>query len=133
MISNAGNKKISASQLPNMSATIVGWFQPITFVKLSRAIVDFEQVVTETKIDTQGVVQVYKPEPLEIQQYGTQSWVWQDMHCLPNVSLKTDDLIIYKNVKYKVLFKKDYTEYGYVEYMLCETFEGAQKWRGVNR
>lgn len=124
-IVSAGKRKLSRSNLPNMSQTIIGWFQPITFVKLTRTVVDYEQVLTDTKINTQGVVQPYKPEPLEIQQYGTQSWIWQDMHCLPDVTLNTDEIIIYQNVKYKVLYKKDYTEYGYVEYMLCETFEGA--------
>lgn len=124
-ITGAGKRKLSQSNLPNMSQTIIGWFQPITFVKLSRSVVDYEQVLTETRINTQGVVQPYKPEPLEIQQYGTQSWIWQDMHCLPNVTLKTDEIIVYQNIRYKVLYKKDYTEYGYVEYMLCETFEGA--------
>jgi len=124
-ITGAGKRKLSQSNLPNMSQTIIGWFQPITFVKLSRSVVDYEQVLTETRINTQGVVQPYKPEPLEIQQYGTQSWIWQDMHCLPDVTLKTDEIIVYQNIRYKVLYKKDYTEYGYVEYMLCETFEGA--------
>ena len=124
-ITGAGKRKLSQSNLPNMSQTIIGWFQPITFVKLSRSVVDYEQVLTETRINTKGVVQPYKPEPLEIQQYGTQSWIWQDMHCLPNVTLKTDEIIVYQNIRYKVLYKKDYTEYGYVEYMLCETFEGA--------
>ena len=124
-ITGAGKRKLSQSNLPNMSQTIIGWFQPITFVKLSRSVVDYEQVLTETRINTQGVVQPYKPEPLEIQQYGTQSWIWQDVHCLPNVTLKTDEIIVYQNIRYKVLYKKDYTEYGYVEYMLCETFEGA--------
>ena len=124
-ITGAGKRKLSQSNLPNMSQTIIGWFQPITFVKLSRSVVDYEQVLTETRSNTQGVVQPYKPEPLEIQQYGTQSWIWQDVHCLPNVTLKTDEIIVYQNIRYKVLYKKDYTEYGYVEYMLCETFEGA--------
>ena len=124
-ITGAGKRKLSQSNLPNMSQTIIGWFQPITFVKLSRSVVDYEQVLTETRINTRGVVQPYKPEPLEIQQYGTQSWIWQDMHCLPDVTLKTDEIIVYQNIRYKVLYKKDYTEYGYVEYMLCETFEGA--------
>lgn len=125
MISNANKNKITNTALPNMSQTIIGWFQPITFVKISRTIVDYEQVLAETKIDTAGVVQIYKPEPLEIQQFGTRSWVWQDMHCLPDVILNTDDIIIYKNTRYKVLFKKDYKEYGYVEYMLCEAFDGG--------
>lgn len=124
-IVSAGKRKLSQSNLPNMSQTIISWFQPITFVKLARTVVDYEQVITETNINTKGVVQPYKPEPLEIQQYGTQSWIWQDMHCLPDVTLNTDEIIIYQNVRYKVLYKKDYTEYGYVEYMLCETFEGA--------
>lgn len=122
-ISNGKNNIISNNLLPNMSETIMSWFQSITFTLITRTVVDYDVVETKSLIKTQGVVQPYKPEPLEIQTAGTRSWSWQQIHCLPDVILNNGDYIIYKDVRYKVLYKKDYSEYGYVEYMLCEGFE----------
>lgn len=106
-----------------MSQTIIDWFQPITFGVVSYTVVDFEKVESVEYVDTQGVVQPYRPEPLEIQTAGVRSWVWQQIHCLPDLILRPNDFIYYNDVKYKVLFKNDYQAYGYVEYMLCEAFE----------
>lgn len=123
-ISNGKNLNISNSSLPNMSQTIVGWFQPITFGLITYSLVDFENQETVTYIDTQGVVQPYRPEPLEIQAAGDVSWSWLQVHCLPDLILKNGSYVYYNGVKYKVLSKSDYRAYGYVEYMLTETFEG---------
>lgn len=122
-IVNAASKKITASSnLPNMSQTIVGWFQPITIGIVSETIEDYQRFVSIKYINTQGVVQPYKPEPLEIEKAGVNSWEWQMIHCLPDLILRDDDIIVYHNKRYKVLFKKDYSEYGYVDYTVCETF-----------
>jgi hypothetical protein len=122
MIKNGRNTKLGTYNLPDMSQTITSWFQPLTVGIITRIVVDFEQIEQIEYVDTEGVVQPYKPEPLEIQQAGVQTWVWQQIHCLPNLILRTNDVIEYLGKRYKVLFKNDYRCYGYLEYMLCETF-----------
>lgn len=123
MINNAKNAKIGASgNLPNMSQTIVGWFQPLVFGVVSSELVDYERVVTIHSVSTQGVVQPYKPEPLEIQTAGVRSWSWLMIHCLPDLQLYNNEFIFYENVKYKVLMRNDYSKYGYMEYIVCESF-----------
>lgn len=123
-INNAGKNKVgSNSKLPNMSNTILGWFQPITFGIIRTSIVDYEKVITIDYVDTQGVVQPYKPEPLEIQQAGVRSWSWLMIHCLPDLQLFNNEYIMYENVRYKILQKNNYNKYGYIEYIACEAFE----------
>lgn len=125
MISNAGNKKINQNNnLPNMSSTIVGWFLPIRIGIVSRGITDYEQTKSVKWIDTQGVVQQYKTQDLEITKAGDRSWDLLQIHCLPDLQLENDDLIIYKNVLYKVMNNNNYSDYGYMEYICVETFLG---------
>ena len=123
-INSAGKSKIGANgKLPNMSMTIIDWFQPITFGIIKTTVVDYEKKITIDYVDTQGVVQPYKPEPLEIQQAGVRSWSWLMIHCLPDLQLYNNEYIMYENVRYKILQRNDYNKYGYIEYIACEAFE----------
>lgn len=122
-IQNAKDKNISGySHLPNMSSTIVGWFLPIKIGIVTRTIVDYEQVESVEWVETQGVVQQYRTENLEITKAGDRSWDMLQIHCLPNLILENDNLIIYKGIKYKVMNNNNYSDYGYMEYICCETF-----------
>lgn len=123
-IINANSLKLGASgHLPNMSQTIIGWFQPITFGVVTRTVSDYEGVETVTQVQTEGVVQPYKPEPLEIELAGSRSWNWQMIHCLPNLTLENNQFIYYKGTKYKVMQVQKYDEYGYRQYNICETYD----------
>ena len=123
-IVNAGSKKFgTGGGLPNMSQTIIGWFQDITFGVVTRTQQDFETVETIQQVKTRGVVQPYKPEPLEIQLAGTRSWNWQMIHCLPELTLENNQFIYYQGVKYKVMQVLKYDEYGYRQYNICETYD----------
>ena len=129
MIQNGKNLKLnnSNSNLPNMSNTIVGWFLNITFDVVERVLdgADYVNSIVKT-INTKGVVQPPRDEDLKILPEGTWSWEWLMLHCLPNVDIKTNQYIIYDNKTYKVMAKKDFTKYGYIRYMILES------WRANN-
>ena len=123
-IFNANSLKIGASGgLPNMSQTIIAWFQPIVFGVVTRAVVDYETQETVQQVHTRGVVQPYKPEPLEIEMAGSRSWNWRMVHCLPDLTLENNQYIYYEDVKYKVVQVLKYDEYGYRQYNICETYD----------
>jgi hypothetical protein len=63
MIKNGRNTKLGTYNLPDMSQTITSWFQPLTVGIITRIVVDFEQIEQIEYVDTEGVVQPYKPEP----------------------------------------------------------------------
>lgn len=125
MIKNGKDIKLSNinSALPNMSNTISGWFLNITLSIVERTMQGADWVNTVTRvIKTKGVVQPPRDEDLKILPEGTWSWEWLMLHCLPNVDIKTNQYIIYDDKTYKVMAKKDYTKYGYIQYTLLESW-----------
>lgn len=117
--------------LPNMVQTIQGWFQPVEFEVITRSLADGGDGVdwvseTVTLIKTQGVVRPPSDKDLKILPEGTWAWEWLQIHCLPNVELNTNQFVIYKEKRYKVMAKKDWTEYGYIRYTLLEAFQAEQ-------
>lgn len=123
--------------LPNMAQTIQGWFQPVEFEVITRSLADDGDGVdwvpeTVTLIKTQGVVRPPSDKDLKILPEGTWAWEWLQIHCLPNVELNTNQFVIYKEKRYKVMAKKDWTEYGYIRYTLLEAFQAEQLEGGVS-
>lgn len=124
MISNGSNKLVGASVgLPNMSQTIIGWFQPIIFGIVEKTLVDFEEVKTITPVNTQGVVQPAGYEILDIMPEGDRNWDIQEVHCLPNIQVKVGEFIYWNDLKYRILKRENFSEYGYMHYIVREAFE----------
>lgn len=111
--------------LPNMSETLFSWFQEMTFSKLEKTVVNFQNVEVKTSFTTKGVKQPMAPEAIQMKPEGQRSWKWVTIHCLPDLILKTDELVIYLDVQYRVKEKLDYKEYGYLEYHLVEDYDGT--------
>lgn len=122
---------LNNSPLPNMSQTIVSWFQDITFNVVTRGLtndgdgVDWVPESVQT-INTQGVVRPPSDKDLKILPEGTWAWEWLQIHCLPNVQLDTNQYVEYENKRYKVMAKKDWSKYGYIRYTLLEAFQAEQ-------
>lgn len=112
------------SQLPNMSSTIISWFLDISFYTVERTMQGAEWIEAQgTELKTKGVVQPPSNEQLKILPEGSWSWQWLWVHCLPDLQLETNQFIYYDGVKYKVMAKKDWSKYGYVEYQLLEAYQ----------
>lgn len=110
--------------LPNMSATITGWFLDVVFYTVKRVMEGAEWVeVQGEELKTKGVVQPPRDKDLKILPEGTWGFEWLMVHCLPSLALEINQFIYYDNKKYKVMAKKDWSKYGYVRYMLLEAFQ----------
>ena len=115
------------SQLPNMSETITSWFLNISFYTVKRELVGADwKEVPDKELKTKGVVQPPSNEDLKIMPEGSWSWKWQWVHCLPDLQLETNQFVIYDGIKYKVMGKRDWSKYGYVEYHLLEAFQAER-------
>ena len=130
-IANANKRTISqimGGNLPNMSETIKGWFQPLTFRYVTRTLDDngIWHNGEEQTIKTLGVVQPPRDIDLKILPEGTWNWEWQLLHCLPDVNLEVDQFVVYENIEYKVMQVKPWQKYGYRRYLLLEAFKAAQ-------
>ena len=118
MITNAMNVNLSiaSSHLPNLSGPVTKWFLNITFTLITKTVSAGEVSETESDTKTQGVVQNLDSKQLQIKPEAQRAWTWKMIHCLPNLQLDVDDILIYNTVRYRVMNVKDYSEYGYMEY-----------------
>lgn len=124
MIINAKDKPISlaSSNLPNMGLAVRRWFQKLKFGVIKKTQLNgyTQEVVTE--LDSFGVRVPFTPEQLKILKEGERSWNWSTLYCNVDLILNTDDRVIIKGVKYRVMGKTDYTEYGYLQYDVIEDY-----------
>lgn len=109
--------------LPNLSGPVKAYLQKITFDLVSKSIVDYEEKETRTTITTRGVRQPIDPQKLQITKEGQRAWKYECLHLLPKPQIKIDDVVIFNGVQYRVIEKYDCTEYGYIEYIIAQTFE----------
>lgn len=125
MIKNAANisLKNSFNTLPDVSDVLPDWFQKLTFKKVHKVQVDYETVESLETIETEGVRQPMSAQRLELKPEGQRAWRWETIHCLPDVKLKVDDIIIFDNIRYRVMNRWNWSEYGYLEYEICQAFE----------
>jgi hypothetical protein len=125
-IINAKKTKINSySHLPNMADTLTDWFLDIDMIKITKSVVDFEVVETEKAIKFKGVVQNLDSKQLQLKPEGQRAWSWKMIHCHSSLELNVDDIIIYGDVRYRVMNLLDYKEYGYLEYHIVKDFENG--------
>ena len=126
MIMNGKDFKIGAqNNLPDVSDALLDWFQNMTFDLISKAITDYDLTETATTISTKGVRQPFSAQQLSIKPEGQRAWKWETLHCLPNVKLNPDDVVVFNGVRYRVMEKLDYSEYGYLEYHIIQDYTAA--------
>src|SRR4051812_45508633 len=105
-----------------MSATLQNWFQPMTFTRLVKTVVNYKVVETLTNYDFHGVIQAFSPQQVSMRPEGQRNWKWFKVHADPGLTLEPDEVITYQGVKYRVMSKLDYSLYGHVEYDLIQDF-----------
>ena len=123
MIINAKDKPLIYSGLPQVGEVLPSWFQTMTFDVVTKTIVNYEVKETLTTITTQGVRQPMSAQQLSIKPEGQRAWRWETLHCLPDVKLQVDDIVIFDGIKYRVMQRWNWAEYGYLEYHICQAYE----------
>jgi len=126
-IINAKDKPLTYTGLPQVGEVLPSWFQTLTFELVTKSLIDYEVQETLQTITTQGVRQPMSAQQLAIKPEGQRAWKWETMHCLPDVKLRVDDIILFNGVKYRVMERWDWSEYGYLEYHICQAYEGEQE------
>jgi len=127
MIKNAKDTPLAqqTAGLPNVSAAMTGWFQPMEFIQICKQKIDGYVQEISTKVKTRGVRQPFTARQLEIKPEGQRSWRWETMHCLPDVILKPDDKIYFDGIDYRVMQQYDWKEYGYVQYDIVQGYSNC--------
>lgn len=127
MINNAGSRTLDSvgdtNGLPNVSAAVVKWFKPLSFVLITKENIVGHVSESGVEVNTLGVWQPLNARQVSYKPEGQRDWDWIQMHCLPDVVLKMDDVVV-RNRSYRVNAIKDYRQYGYIEYHLVEDVSG---------
>ena len=111
------NRTLNCS-IPNMANTLSSWECPLTLIKITQDIVEGDVVTQEEKIDFLGVVQELSLEQLQFLPEGQRSWrhIW--IHAKAStLNLQTGSKIIFNNDRFKILSVKNYSIYGFIEYL----------------
>lgn len=116
---------INNPNLPNMQSALLSWYVPMTFDVVTKTVQAGQVIETMVPVTFKGVMQELTSARLLLKPEGQRTWRWKWLHASPTLQLKNDDVVIYDGTQYRVMAKKDYREYGYLEYELCEDWTGA--------
>ncbi len=111
--------------LPDVGDVLMDWFQELTFTKITKTVVNYENVEAETEYTMHGVRQPLNAQQLEMKPEGQRRWRWEMIHALPTVELFNDDVVVFDGVRYRVKDKWNWKEYGFIEYHIVEDYEAA--------
>lgn len=126
-IKNAANTPLNENSgtLPDVSGAMLNWFQPMIFGIVSKVISGFQVVESMVEINFMGVWQPLSGRQLMLKPEGQRAWSWWWLHSDPSLDLKVDDVVVYKSKQYRVMAKKNYSLYQYIEYHLVTDWTGS--------
>lgn len=108
--------------VPNLSTAILGWLQKMTIGKVTKTTVNFKVVEAVVDVETKAMIQPMSAQSLKVKPEGQRSWPWYTLHCIYEY-FDLDDVIVYNDVRYRVMAKHNYKLYGYMEYEIVEGFK----------
>lgn len=131
-IGNAANIPLNLQQgtIPNMGSALLDWFQKITFGQITKETIGFQLVETVVDIEFWGIIQPLSGRQLAIKPEGERSWNWISLitQAAPSnaiTSLNVDDVVIWNGRQTRVMAKKNYALYGFIEMDLVQDWAGS--------
>ena len=115
----------AALALPSLYASIVGWFRPLVLGRVTKTVVDFETKEVFREFRCMGVIQPFGVQELNMKPEGQGKWNWQMLHTTRDVNLLNDERFVLRGTPFRVMRKKDYSDYGYVVYELTQDYTKA--------
>lgn len=115
----------TGGNLPQVQGAMQTWFRPMTFMIVAKVIKNYLVKETGTVVDFLGVWQVLSAQKLMMKPEGQRQWKWFMVHAETSLILDPDMVITYNGTQYRVESKRDYKEYGYVEYHLYQDYTGV--------
>lgn len=126
-IAMAANLPVYAKSgtVPDMSGAIGDYYQPMIFQRVAKIVEGFQVVETGTQYSFQGTIQPLTQRQLMLLPEGERAWTWFMLHADPSLTLQVDEVVIYKGKQTRVMGRKDFFLYGYVEYGLVQDWTGS--------
>ena len=112
--------------LPQMDEAITGFFYPLVFTHMQKQLIEGLLQEIPIEIRTLGVRQPFKSQQLRMLPEGQRAWKWENIHCLPDVVLRPDDIIKIGRTPYRVMERFDFSPYGYMQYVIQSDYKGTK-------
>ncbi len=122
---NAVPINFKTGTVPDVSGALKDWFQPMIFTRLTKTVTGFEAVEIGATSAFQGIIQPFSARQLLLKPEGQRAWTWFTLHADPVLTLQVDDVVLYRGVQTRVMTRKNYVLYGYVEYEIVQDWAGA--------
>lgn len=103
--------------LPNLSRTVLRFAQPVTLKTIVQTVINHRPVNTPTDSTIKATIIPATSETLKSLTID-ESLTYFTMFA--TIAIKPNDRIIYQAKTYKVVQDKDYSDYGYSEYVIEE-------------
>jgi hypothetical protein len=111
--------------VPDVSGALQDYFQPMTFTLVTKVTSAFQVIETGNAISFRGTIQPFTARQLLLKPEGQRAWSWFWLHADPVLTLQVDDVVIWNGKQTRVMARKNYQLYGYVEYELVQDWTGA--------
>lgn len=112
--------------LPNMANGVAMFLQVMkVFVVTKKQVMGYTEEETECVI-TKAVRVPLNPKQLEIKPEGQRAWSWSQLHTLTDLKIRVDDIVIIRDIRYRVMAINNYAEYGFYDYHLVEDYNNEQ-------
>jgi hypothetical protein len=105
-----------------MTEAMSNWYQPITFVLITKETINFQVVETRAEIMFNGVVESITPTALMIKPEGQRNWNYINVWVSGSIDLKNDDQFLYQSKVYRVTMENDWSPYGYQQFECVEDY-----------
>lgn len=111
--------------VPDVSGALQEYYQDMTFEPVGKIVNGFQVVETGSPVTFRGTVQPFTERQLLLKPEGQRAWSWFLIHSDPVLSLNVDDVILWRGKQTRVMARKDYQLYGFVEYHAVQDWTGA--------
>lgn len=126
-INNAANQPLfqKAGTVPDVSGALQDYFQAMVFTLVRKLVVGFQALETPLPINFRGVVQPATDRQLLLKPEGQRAWTWFTLHSDPTLTLQVDDVVEWLGKQTRIMSRKDFMLYGYIEYTMVQDWIGA--------
>lgn len=111
--------------VPDVSGALQDYFQPMVFTMVTKSTVGFQVLEVGSSLNFQGILQPFTERQLFLKPEGQRAWTWFLLHADPTLTLQVDDVVNYLGTQTRIMARKDFALYGYVEYHLVQDWTGA--------
>ena len=127
MIKNAADNPIfyKGGTIPDVSGAMQDYFQQMTFTMVAKIVAGFQVSEVASPLNFPGVIQPFTDEQLMQKPEGQRTWTWYLLHADPVLELLIDDVVLWDGKQTRVMDKKNFRLYGFVEYSLVQDWTGA--------